>query len=103
MRHGSTGTFMDQYDGRMPAAGSGTYNLDVIIYRNAACGTSRNVLGLIRNAGIEAVWTDYDNGVASGRAPRSTPHTPYSKPFAFRTVWAGGEERNVTSALAASA
>ena len=26
----------------------------------------------------------------------------HSKPFAFRTVWAAGEERNVTSALAAS-
>jgi hypothetical protein len=26
----------------------------------------------------------------------------YSNPFAFRTVWAAGEERNVTSALAAS-
>jgi arsenate reductase (glutaredoxin) len=26
---------------------------DVIIYHNPACGTSRNTLGLIRNAGIE--------------------------------------------------
>ena len=27
--------------------------MDVIIYHNPQCGTSRNVLGLIRNAGIE--------------------------------------------------
>lgn len=27
--------------------------VDVVIYHNPACGTSRNVLGLIRNAGIE--------------------------------------------------
>ena len=26
---------------------------DIIIYHNSECGTSRNVLGLIRNAGIE--------------------------------------------------
>ena len=28
-------------------------SFDVIVYHNQACGTSRNVLGLIRNAGIE--------------------------------------------------
>jgi arsenate reductase len=27
--------------------------MDVVIYHNSDCGTSRNVLGLIRNAGIE--------------------------------------------------
>jgi arsenate reductase (glutaredoxin) len=27
--------------------------MDVIVYHNPACGTSRNTLGLIRNAGIE--------------------------------------------------
>jgi arsenate reductase len=27
--------------------------MDVIIYHNPRCGTSRNTLGLIRNAGIE--------------------------------------------------
>ena len=27
--------------------------MDVIIYHNPACGTSRNTLGLIRNAGVE--------------------------------------------------
>ena len=26
---------------------------DIVIYHNPACGTSRNVLGLIRNAGVE--------------------------------------------------
>ena len=40
--------------------------------------------------------------VASGGEPCGTPHALYSNPFAFRTVWAAGEERNVTSALAAS-
>ncbi|MBN9270760.1 MAG: arsenate reductase (glutaredoxin), partial [Mesorhizobium sp.] len=27
--------------------------MDVTIYHNSACGTSRNTLALIRNAGIE--------------------------------------------------
>ena len=43
------------------------------------------------------LWNSRQRG-----GPCGTPHAPYSKPFAFRTVWAGGEERNVTSALAAS-
>jgi arsenate reductase (glutaredoxin) len=33
--------------------------MDVIIYHNPACGTSRNVLGLIRNAGIEPTVVEY--------------------------------------------
>ena len=33
--------------------------MDVIIYHNPACGTSRNVLGLIRNAGIEPHVIEY--------------------------------------------
>ena len=33
--------------------------MDVIIYHNPACGTSRNVLGLIRNAGIEPHVVEY--------------------------------------------
>lgn len=32
---------------------------DVTIYHNPACGTSRNVLGLIRNAGIEPRVVEY--------------------------------------------
>ena len=32
---------------------------DIIIYHNPACGTSRNVLGLIRNAGIEPHVIEY--------------------------------------------
>jgi arsenate reductase len=32
---------------------------DIIIYHNPDCGTSRNVLGLIRNAGIEPHVIDY--------------------------------------------
>lgn len=33
--------------------------MDVIIYHNPACGTSRNTLGLIRNAGIEPHVVEY--------------------------------------------
>ena len=33
--------------------------MDVIIYHNPACGTSRNTLGLIRNAGIEPHVIEY--------------------------------------------
>ena len=32
---------------------------DVTIYHNPACGTSRNTLGLIRNAGIEPQVVEY--------------------------------------------
>lgn len=33
--------------------------MDAIIYHNPKCGTSRNTLALIRNAGIEPVIVDY--------------------------------------------
>jgi arsenate reductase (glutaredoxin) len=33
--------------------------MDVIIYHNPDCGTSRNTLGLIRNAGIEPHIVEY--------------------------------------------
>ena len=33
--------------------------IDVVIYHNPACGTSRNTLGLIRNAGIEPHVVEY--------------------------------------------
>ena len=33
--------------------------MDVVIYHNPACGTSRNVLGLIRNSGIEPTVIEY--------------------------------------------
>lgn len=33
--------------------------VDVVIYHNSDCGTSRNVLGLIRNAGIEPHVIEY--------------------------------------------
>jgi arsenate reductase (glutaredoxin) len=33
--------------------------MDVIMYHNPACGTSRNTLGLIRNAGIEPHIIEY--------------------------------------------
>lgn len=34
-------------------------NCDIIIYHNPDCGTSRNALGLIRNAGIEPHVVEY--------------------------------------------
>ena len=34
-------------------------DVDVTIWHNPACGTSRNVLGLIRNAGIEPRIVEY--------------------------------------------
>lgn len=36
-----------------------TKPIDVVIYHNPDCGTSRNVLGLIRNAGIEPHVIEY--------------------------------------------
>lgn len=33
--------------------------MDVVIYHNPACGTSRNTLGLIRNAGLEPHVIEY--------------------------------------------
>ena len=33
--------------------------MDVVIYHNPACGTSRNTLGLIRNAGVEPHVIEY--------------------------------------------
>jgi arsenate reductase len=36
-----------------------TESFDVVIYHNPQCGTSRNTLGLIRNAGIEPHVIDY--------------------------------------------
>jgi arsenate reductase (glutaredoxin) len=33
--------------------------LDIVIYHNPDCGTSRNVLGLIRNAGVEPHVVEY--------------------------------------------
>jgi arsenate reductase len=35
--------------------------MNVIIYHNPDCGTSRNTLGLIRNAGIEPTVIEYLN------------------------------------------
>ena len=38
---------------------TGSESMDVIIYHNPGCGTSRNTLGLIRNAGIEPHVIEY--------------------------------------------
>jgi hypothetical protein len=45
--------------GGEPPAGCGMKTMDVIIYHNPRCGTSRNTLGLIRNAGIEPHVIEY--------------------------------------------
>jgi arsenate reductase len=34
-------------------------SVDIIVYHNSACGTSRNTIGLIRNAGIEPHVVEY--------------------------------------------
>jgi len=36
-----------------------THPIDVVVYHNPKCGTSRNTLGLIRNAGIEPHVIEY--------------------------------------------
>lgn len=36
-----------------------TTTADIIVYHNPKCGTSRNTLGLIRNAGIEPTVIEY--------------------------------------------
>lgn len=36
-----------------------SHPVDIIVYHNPACGTSRNTLGLIRNAGIEPHVVEY--------------------------------------------
>ena len=47
-----------EIEGEPPPAWSVT-PMDVIIYHNPRCGTSRNTLGLIRNAGIEPHIVEY--------------------------------------------
>src|SRR3546814_1335384 len=59
---------------------------DVIIYHNPACGTSRNTLAMIRNAGIEPHVVEYlktplvrallvELIARAGLTPRSEEHT----------------------------
>jgi len=43
----------------LPAADRNKAVTDIIIYHNPDCGTSRNTLGLIRNAGIEPHVVEY--------------------------------------------
>lgn len=52
--------------------------VDVIIYHNPACGTSRNALGLIRNAGIEPHVVEYLKTPPS-RALLREKGTPYAE------------------------
>jgi arsenate reductase (glutaredoxin) len=46
-------------------------SIDVIIYHNPECGTSRNTLGLIRNAGIEPHVIEYLKTPPSGALLKS--------------------------------
>nr|WP_253201428.1 arsenate reductase (glutaredoxin) [Sphingomonas quercus] len=43
----------------MPPVAEGAIVTDIVIYHNPACGTSRNVLALIRNSGVEPHVVDY--------------------------------------------
>ncbi len=43
----------------MTSAGHRLKTMDIIIYHNPDCGTSRNTLGLIRNAGVEPHIIEY--------------------------------------------
>lgn len=40
--------------------------MDIILYHNPACGTSRNTLAMIRNSGIEPHVIDYQKSPPSG-------------------------------------
>lgn len=44
---------------RMADRGADPASIDVVIYHNPDCGTSRNTLALIRNAGIEPHVVEY--------------------------------------------
>jgi arsenate reductase (glutaredoxin) len=44
---------------KLPSSAFRGSAMDVIIYHNPQCGTSRNTLGLIRNAGIEPHIVEY--------------------------------------------
>ena len=80
-------------DLRWPAAGRGRVRLrrvsrrrrpcmtDVTIYHNPACGTSRNVLGLIRNSGVEPRVIEYLKTPPS-RAELVEPDRPHGHPGA---------------------
>src|SRR5580704_8196250 len=48
----------DRWRGEPPSTW-GMTPMDVIIYHNPRCGTSRNTLGLIRNAGVEPHVIEY--------------------------------------------
>ena len=47
---------------------------DVVIYHNPDCGTSRNVLGLIRNAGVEPHVIEYLKTVPSREMLKRLAH-----------------------------
>ena len=55
-----------------PGAEPGRLMTDVTIYHNPACGTSRNVLGLIRNSGVEPTIIEYLEDPARRAASLST-------------------------------
>lgn len=53
--------------------------VDIVIYHNPESGTSRNTLGLIRNAGIEPHVVEYlktPPARAAGQVDRPSQHDP---------------------------
>ena len=73
----------------------------VTLYHNPACGTSRNTLGLIRNAGIEPHIVEYlrtppDRASSAMRCPCTVPRNTVSSRIATPR-FTGGEPMTMTS------
>lgn len=56
---GATGEGASEQGGVTMETGADAKNFAVTIYHNLSCGTSRNTLALIRNAGIEPIVIEY--------------------------------------------
>lgn len=52
---------------RVADSGADPEAIDVVMYHNPACGTSRNTLAMIRNAGIEPHVIEYLKTPPAGR------------------------------------
>ena len=61
---------------------------DVVIYHNPACGTSRNVLALIRNSGVEPEIIEYLKTPPSRDELMSLTAAPKIAPWCFRRLLA---------------
>ena len=65
--------------------------VDIVIYHNPECGTSRNTLGLIRNAGIEPHVVEYL------KTPPARALPPAPRSAAQRSITAGVASRAGTN------